>query len=70
MELVNYQSGYQDMIEWAQVGNYIQSVCDKLSKIANLLPTVAALLLSTYTEVHIKQKFTLTAYMTAPATTY
>lgn len=43
------------MIEWGQVGYYLQSVCDKSVKIADLLPSIANLLPSTCTEIHIKQ---------------
>lgn len=51
---------YQFVTEWFQDGNYIQSVyndrainCDKTVKIAIPLPV-------TYTDIHIKQKFTVT----------
>lgn len=47
-------------VEWGQAGNCMQSVCDdalincdKLVKIANLLPSVINLLLSTCTEIYI-----------------
>lgn len=39
--------------QWLNEINYTQSVCDKLAKIANLLSSVANLLLSTCKEIHI-----------------
>lgn len=54
---------YQFVTEWFQDSNYIQSVynnrainCDKSVKIAIPLPV-------TYTDIHIKQKFTVTGYI-------
>lgn len=58
----------QSVIGRGQAGNCFHSVCDnteidcdKLVKITNLLP-------STYTGVHIKQKFTLFIYQAEPHT--
>lgn len=60
--VIRYESlCYQFVIEWVQIGNYMQFVCnntvsncDKWANITNLLP-------STSTEV--KQKMTLTNYI-------
>lgn len=54
-DLVASRNGCSEIIMW---NLFVAINSDKSAKIANLLPSVANLLPSTYTEIHIKQKFT------------
>lgn len=54
-DLVASGNGCSEIIMW---NLFVAINSDKSAKIANLLQSVANLLPSTYTEIHIKQKFT------------
>lgn len=65
---------YKFKVKWGQTGNYVQSGCDNTlincdeqKKIANLLPSVANMLLSTYMHIPLKMIFTLSTYIQTPA---
>lgn len=50
---------YQIETEWGQVGNHMQSVWDNTANNCDRLVKMSILLLFTYTDLHLKQKFTL-----------
>lgn len=54
------------MIEWGQAGNYMDSVFDDLVISCDKSVKIETLLVSTHTEIHIKQKFIFTALLSEP----